>query len=167
MGRPRLSLATSADVALTAAADSEAFRRLLAIDSAKRKPEETATLLKWYRRMDPEWQKLNQAVQDSAKQAPKPNTVKALVSGEGLPPVRLHTQGEDFLPATHFLRRGDCDQKDAVAPQGFLQVLMPAADGEKRWHRDAPSGSMSSLRGSSFAEWLTDLDAALADCWRA
>jgi mono/diheme cytochrome c family protein len=159
MGRPRLSLATSADVDLTAAADGEAFRRLLALEPAKRKPEETALLLKWYRRTDSEWQKLNKAAQDSAKRAPKPNTVKALVSGEGLPPVRLHTQGDDFLPATHFLRRGDCDQKDAVAQQGFLQVLMPAADAEKRWHRDPPAGSKTSYRRTSFAEWLTDVDA--------
>ena len=47
-----------------------------------------------------------------------------VISTEGLPALRLHTQGGDFLPATHFLKRGDADQKEAVAPQGFLQVLM-------------------------------------------
>src|SRR5258708_37572693 len=138
MGRPRLSLTTSNDMELTAAPVAESFRRLLAIQAEKRKPEETAALLKWYRPLDTQWQALNKTVQDSLKQAPKPNTVKALVSGEGLPPVRLHTQGDDFLPATHFLRRGDCDQKDAVATQGFLQVLMPASDSERKWQRIAP-----------------------------
>ncbi|HEV8062011.1 MAG TPA: DUF1549 domain-containing protein, partial [Gemmataceae bacterium] len=52
--------------------------------------------------------------------------VKTLISTEGLPALRLHTQGGDFLPTTHFLRRGDADQKETVAPQGFLQVLMRA-----------------------------------------
>ena len=52
----------------------------------------------------------------TSPKAPKPNKVKALVSSEGLPPVRLHTQGDDFLKETHFLRRGDPAQKDGVAP---------------------------------------------------
>ena len=63
------------------------------------------------------------------------------MSGEGIPAVRLHTQGDDFLPQTHFLRRGDCEQKEAAAPQSFLQVLMPAADAAARWQQPAPAGS--------------------------
>ena len=43
------------------------------------------------------------------------NTVKAMICSEGLPAVRLHTQGGDFLPETHFLKRGDPNQKVAVA----------------------------------------------------
>ena len=49
--------------------------------------------------------------------------LKALISTEGLPAVRLHSQGDDFLKETHFLRRGDPNQKEAVAPAGFLQLL--------------------------------------------
>ena len=56
--------------------------------------------------------------------------MKALISSEGLPPIRLHTQGGDFLEETHFLHRGDPNQKDGVATPGFLQVLMRAAEGE-------------------------------------
>ena len=39
--------------------------------------------------------------------APQPTKVKAMIASEGLPAVRLHTQGEDCLPQTHCLRRGD------------------------------------------------------------
>ena len=59
---------------------------------------------------------------DHAQTAPKPNTVKALISSEGLPAIRLHTQGADFLEKTHFLKRGDPNQKQGEATPGFLQV---------------------------------------------
>src|SRR5213079_1398387 len=108
---------------------------------------------------DVQWQALNAKVQAHLKEMPKPNKVKALVSGEGLPPVRLHTQGDDFLPQTYFLRRGDVDQKDAVARQGFLQVLMPAPDASSKWQWPAPPGSKTSYRRTALAEWMTDTQA--------
>ena len=48
--------------------------------------------------------------------APKPKTIKSLVASEGLPPLRLFTQGDDFFKETYFLSRGDVNQKAAVAP---------------------------------------------------
>ena len=90
MGRPRLAIASSADAELRGAATSSALRRALETPSAKRKPDQVELLLKWYRSKDAEWQALNKKVQDHLQQKPKPNTVKALVSSEGLPPVRLH-----------------------------------------------------------------------------
>jgi hypothetical protein len=72
--------------------------------------------------------------------------------------VRLHTQGADFLEQTHFLRRGDPNQKEAVAAQGFLQVLMPAPEAAKRWQASPPAGWRTSYRRRSLAEWLTDPD---------
>lgn len=82
--------------------------------------------------------------------------VKTLISTEGLPALRLHTQGGDFLPATHFLRRGDADQKETVAPQGFLQVLMRAPP--QAWQSPAPAGCRTSYQRKALAEWLTDVD---------
>jgi hypothetical protein len=82
--------------------------------------------------------------------------VKTLISTEGLPALRLHTQGGDFLPTTHFLRRGDADQKEAVAPQGFLQVLMRAPP--TAWQSKPPAGSRTSGQRRALAEWLTDVD---------
>ncbi|HEV3146124.1 MAG TPA: DUF1553 domain-containing protein, partial [Gemmataceae bacterium] len=159
MGRPRLSLTTSEKpLDLNAPLMPEVAARALDIPSEKRTPEQVQALLVWYRQMDSEWQALNRKIEDHLKQMPKPHVIKALVSSEGLPPVRLHTQGDDFLPQTHFLRRGDTEQKEAVAPPGFLQVLMPGSIAEKRWHRPPPAGSKTSFRRTAFAEWLTDVD---------
>jgi hypothetical protein len=68
----------------------------------------------------------------------------------------LHSQGADFLKETHFLRRGDPAQKEGVATESFLQVLMPTADSQVKWIAAAPAGSRSSFRRAAFANWLTD-----------
>jgi cytochrome c553 len=128
----------------------------LKIPADKRTPEQTATVLAWYRNIDPEWRKLNQPVQEHLAKQPKP--VKALICSEGVPALRLHTQGTDFYPETYFLRRGDTNQKDGVAGQGFLQVLMPTADSAKKWQSAPPAGGHTSYRRHAFAEWLTDVE---------
>src|SRR5262249_19601187 len=156
MGRPRISFASDPSLSLTAPAVAESFKQALELPAEKRTAEQKKILLKWFAPLDPQWQALNAKVQAHLKLMPKPNKVKALVSSEGLPPVRLHTQGDDFLPQTHFLRRGDVDQKDAVAPQGFLQVLMPAPDAGAKWQRPVPPGRKTSFRRTALAEWLTD-----------
>jgi mono/diheme cytochrome c family protein len=84
--------------------------------------------------------------------------VKALICSEGLKPVRLHSQGADFLKETHFLKRGDPNQKDGVATQAFLQVLTRAAEGEKHWQVPPPPGWRTSYRRRALARWLTDVD---------
>ena len=68
----------------------------------------------------------------------------------------MHTQGADFFEQTYFLNRGDPNQKDGVATQGFLQVLMRTPDGEKRWHVAPPEGWRTSYRRRSLASWITD-----------
>src|SRR5262249_37781796 len=74
------------------------------------------------------------------------------------PPVRLHSQGADFLNETHFLRRGDPDQKQRVAPPGFLQVLMTTPEKEKHWPARPPSGWRTSYRRTALANWMTDAE---------
>src|SRR5204863_1115705 len=106
----------------------------------KRTPEQAALAVKWFGPQDPEFQKLTKAERDHAAKAPKPNVVKALVSSEGLPPIRLHSQGADFLNETHFLRRGDPAQKEGVAPVGFIHVLMPNAEAQPKWLKPDRAG---------------------------
>jgi mono/diheme cytochrome c family protein len=157
MGRPRLSLTSSKQTLdLKGTGVSENFRKALATPADKRTPEQVALLWRWYRPLDAEWVKLNDQVQKHLAKNPKPATVKALISSEGLPAVRLHTQGEDFLKETHFLRRGDPGQKEGVAPAGYLQSL--TAGDAARWKIDAPQGSRLSYRRKAFAEWITDVD---------
>jgi mono/diheme cytochrome c family protein len=82
--------------------------------------------------------------------------MKALIASEGLPAVRLHTQGDDFFKQTFFLRRGDVNQKQGEAPLGYLQVLMRSPDREKHWPAEPPKGSRTSYRRTALADWLTD-----------
>ncbi len=93
-----------------------------------------------------------------ARLAPRPKLTKVLVAGEGLPPLRLHSQGADFFEKTYLLKRGDLAQKQGEARAGFLQVLTSAAEGEARWAQPAPTGSRTSHRRAALARWLTDVD---------
>jgi len=112
----------------------------------------------WYRTKDADWQKLTKAVDDFAAKEPKPKLVKALIASEGVPAVRLHTQGADFYDPVHVLKRGDLNQKVSVASIGFPQVLMKSNDAEKHWLTKAPEGSKTSYRRKSLAEWITDTE---------
>jgi hypothetical protein len=111
----------------------------------------------WDLTRDADWQRLHRKVADHRKGEPRPNTVKALIASEGVPAVRLHTQGVDFFDKTYFLKRGDVEQKDGEAKQGFLQVLTRGAD-EKTWQTPPPPGWRTSYRRRALAEWITDVD---------
>jgi len=119
--------------------------------------EDRVALMKWYATTDAQWQALNKPVQDHlAKEPKKP---KVLISSEGVPAVRTHTQGGDFLECTNFLRRGDPNRKEGVATQSFLAVLMRAPEQEKHWQVAPPPGWRTSYQRRSFANWITDPDA--------
>ncbi len=116
-----------------------------------------AALAKWYATIDPQWQAVNQPVQDQLAKEPK--TPKVLICSEGVTAVRTHTQGGDFLEATHFLHRGDPNRKDWTASQSFLSVLMRAPERERRWQEAPPTGARTSYQRRAFANWLIDVDA--------
>jgi mono/diheme cytochrome c family protein len=154
IGRPRIALTNSPDpLPLATPGVPEAAQKALETPPEKRTAEQKALLLARYKVLDPGWQRLDKRVKDHLAAAPKPNLVKALISSEGVPPVRLHTQGEDVFKETYFLRRGDPSQKEAIAPAGYLQVLYSGPD---RWKKEPPTGSKLSYRRSAFAAWLTD-----------
>jgi mono/diheme cytochrome c family protein len=156
IGRVRLALSTAPRGAdLKADAIGQTVVAALATPRNGRTPEQSAALLKWYRTTDAEWIKLNKQVTDHSQKAPKPNLVKVLASSEGLPAVRLHSQGADFLNETHFLRRGDPEQKEGVAPAGLLQVLTSPGQ-ESRWLVAPPQGWRTSYRRTALANWMTD-----------
>jgi hypothetical protein len=120
--------------------------------------KDRTALLAWYRTLDPEWQRLNGLVQSHLTKAPPVPNQKVLICSEGVPAVRTHTQGGDFLEQTYFLKRGDPNNKDGVATQSFLQVLMRTPDGEKRWQAAPPKDWRTSYRRRSLANWITDTD---------
>ncbi len=157
IGRLRISLSTAKPpVAIREAGLPDRIAAILRRPAEKRTAEETAALLTWYGPLDPDWQRLNRAAQVHLAKAPKPKTIKSLVASEGLPPIRLHTQGDDFFKETYFLRRGDVNQKVAVAPLGVLQVLDTAPNAERHWETAPPPGCRTSYRRRALAEWITD-----------
>jgi hypothetical protein len=121
------------------------------------KPPQTAALTHWYCRADADWQKLLQAERDHARNEPRAQYVKALVCSEGLPAIRLHTQGPDFYDKTYYLKRGDLNQKQDEAKPGFLQVVTRAD--ESRWIQPAPANARTPMHRAALARWITDADA--------
>ncbi len=163
LGRLRLSLSLAAKpVAL--AGEQVALKEVLAVNEAlaaaadERTDQQRDLLFEWYRRHDPDWQQLDAAVQAHTAEAPQPELTKVLIASEGLPPLRLRTQGADFFEETFYLKRGDLQQKLGPAEPGFLQVLTTVPGETARWHLDPPEGWHTSYRRRALAEWITDTD---------
>ncbi len=162
-GRFRASVGTSAaapaELPSFAVADDYAEAvHALGLPSGERTPAHSLALLKTFKALDEGWLKLANAVELHARTAPRPAVQKALVCSEGLPAIRLHTQGPDFYEETYQLRRGDLAQKQEVATPGFLQVLMRAgANAPARAGKPAPPASASSQR-AALADWITDVE---------
>jgi hypothetical protein len=161
IGRPRLSL-SSADRPASLDGESlpaDVFSFLSATPGANGPGKaQRAELLTWFRGIDAEWRVLNEKVEQHRRAGPRKTSTKVLFASEGLPALRLHTQGGDFLDQTHFLKRGDPNQKDGVAVQGFLQVLTRSPDAEKHWQVSPPSGCRTSYRRRALAAWITDTE---------
>lgn len=108
------------------------------------------------RKIDVEWKRLSTELSALEAQKPVQPKIKALVSSEGLPAVRLHTQGGDFLEQTHFLKRGDPNQKGNVASPSFLEILTNHHDSASHWIKPAPPKSRTPFLRKALAEWITD-----------
>jgi hypothetical protein len=155
IGRPRISITgREGGLPLDLEAEPAAMAKLRAgnpVDEADR-----YALFAWYKGTDEKQQALAEAVSEHGSKRPAAEKVTILVSSEGLPAVRLHTQGGDFLEETHFLKRGDLSQKAEVMSPGFLQVLSGKEASE--WLQPAPEGASTPHHRANLARWLTDLD---------
>lgn len=163
LGRLRVAICTS-DESLAPLAEHAAHdvvvdaQRILKTSQDRWSAADRTVLLKWYASVDPKVLELQKAIDAHQEDAPRPNLTRALVTSEGLPPLRLHTQGADFFEKTYFLKRGDLSQKQGEAAPGFLRVLVRADEGESRWKTPAPKGWRTSYRRTALATWLTDVD---------
>jgi len=162
LGRFRLALTTAeTPLAPDGEASPQNAAEILALAASPMNAEAInaearGRMLALYQQIDPRCVELASAVAEHTAHAPKPKLTKVLITSEGLPAVRLHTQGEDFLKDTHHLERGDPNRKKEVATQSFLQVLMTAPEAEKMWQTAPPEGWRTSYRRRALAEWATD-----------
>ncbi|MFM7321031.1 MAG: DUF1553 domain-containing protein, partial [Armatimonadota bacterium] len=138
IGRPRISLAGVADAPLRAEA---------AFDGPEGR-------LDWFKVHDPQWKALDDAVARHDAARPKPTLQRGMICSEGVPAIRTHTQGGDFLEQTHFLKRGDPNKKGEVATPGFLGVLARAPEG--RWPAVPAVGGRTSGQRRALAAWIVD-----------
>ncbi len=164
MGRFRLSVSGSADppVVVDDGRSEALSKALAALESGALKPAHRETLFSIFASQDPGWKKLDQAVQSSLAQKPQPNKVKVQVSSEGFAPTKHHADGRGFphfYPETHFLGRGDPNQKKGIAKSGFLQVLMQSGKTSAHWQQTPPPNwTRTSYRRTGMANWITDTE---------
>ena len=163
IGRPRLAVSSAspppAPLAPSVRQGDVEARAVLDAASGGLAAAARDALRRHYRGLDPEWRRVDGAVAAHAAREPKPALVPTLLATEGVGAVRLHTQGEDFLPETHFLVRGDPSQKREAVEPGFLGILSRAPEGENRWRLAPPPGATTSYRRRALAAWITDVDA--------
>ncbi|WP_373652508.1 PSD1 and planctomycete cytochrome C domain-containing protein [Schlesneria sp. DSM 10557] len=161
IGRPRLSVSTETDPPATVGgALNESIVTLITRPFADLTSEQRTQVLDWFKARDPGWVEVDKRRAEHAALAPKPNLQKVLVASEGLPAVTLNTQADaEFLPETHFLRRGEPNNKESVATQGFLQVLMANPNTPQQFQSTAPAGWRTSYQRRSLTNWLFDREA--------
>ncbi len=162
-GRTRLSITTAprparVEIGGDLVAVQEALVAIENMPIADASEIQRKLLLDWYKPRDDVRKNLSEAVDKHAATKPKPTLVKMLICSEGVPAVRLHTQGPDFYEKTYILKRGDPNQKSTEAEQRFLTVLMKHPDGPKHWLVTAPAGATTSFRRAAMANWITDIE---------
>ena len=180
LGRPRLSV-TSADPRNVAFNDGESgipgdIATTLAElkNKAPVRDDARRQALEWFAATLPEHQKLKTAVEKlRAAGPPSGKMTKVMVCSEGVPKMKHHADGRGFphfYPKSYYLKRGDANQKQGEAPPAYLQVLMRgdrAGDDVElidplklasSWKVEPPSGSKTSYRRRSLANWITDTD---------
>lgn len=161
IGRPRLSISRDPDVAPSVGgAWDESILAVLMKPADQLTDNDRQKAYAWYKPQDAGWKQLDEQRAAHTAQSPKPALQKVLVATEGLPPVKLHTQAEsEFLNETHFLRRGETNQKEAIATQSFLQVLMSNPDAPQLFQTQPPTGWRTTYQRTSLTNWLLDREA--------
>ncbi len=156
IGRPRVSVTGDTKAPATAGEGiPPAVRAALSV-KGEFSEKEAAVVLAWYRTQDAAWRKQNDGLEALKRKGPDVGKVKAMICSEGVPAVRLHTQGGDYLEQTHYLLRGDSNQKDGVATQAFPEVLVRRPEAVKKW-RPVPTSRTPGTR-RAMADWLVDVE---------
>ena len=167
IGRPRLSLSNDkVPVAIEGNRINQHVADALSVLKNGGKPSDlnetqSQSLKRWFFEQDAKWKSLYAAVNAHANKEPQPKLTKVMVTSEGFKPIPNHGDGRGFphfYKQTYFLRRGDANQKEREASQGFLQVLMRSDQKEKRWQTAPPTDWRTTYRRRSLANWITDTE---------
>ena len=162
LGRFRISISekTAPPVEVGGGKNLQIEKALKALLTGSFTEEHRKALLELFRQSDPHWNQLNDAVSKSLTSKPKASNAKVQVTSEGFSPTKHHADGRGFphfYPQTHFLSRGDPNQKKGVAQPSYLQVLMRNGKGEDHWNEEPPDDwTRTSYRRRSLANWITD-----------
>ena len=164
LGRFRVSVSSDPDPKVAVGdGQSESLRSAIAaLESGQLQQQHRDTLFPLFAKNDPTWIKLSDATQTSLSKKPRPSKAKVQVSSEGFPPTKHHADGRGFphfYSETHFLNRGDPNQKKGVASSGFLQVLMRGGKASDHWQQAPPADwTRTSYRRTGMADWITDAE---------
>ncbi len=160
IGRPRFSLMSDAEPVLAggvlAANVAAAMQKARTSGGATLSAPERKSLFDWWMQRDAGWQAAHKKLADHLAKEPVSKTT-VMICGEGNKPIVMHSQGAPFFDETYFLKRGNSELKDGVAPQGFMQALMRQPD-EKKWQWQPPKDAKYSGRRRVFSNWITDVD---------
>lgn len=164
LGRFRISTSAQASPPVKAGGGKNPAleQALTALQTGPLNEKHRAPLFELFTQNDARWQALNDALQKSLAARPKPVMTTVQVTSEGFPPTKHHADGRGFphfYSETHFLGRGDPNQKKGVASPGYLQVLMRNGKDAEHWQEEPPADwTRTSYRRRSLAHWITDTE---------
>ena len=114
-----------------------------------------------YLQLDEGWASLSARINTLEANRPQAKKEKVMVCSEGFKPMRHHTNSgkvPDFYKESYYLIRGDPAQKDGLAPQGFLQVLIRKDAKVEHWKVASETGARTSMKRLAVANWIADVD---------
>ena len=126
----------------------EKINTILALAKEARNETQTLEVLKWYAPRDPDWSKLNHAVDEHAKKAPKPALINIYAARKG---GATYNFGADTRKV-YFLERGESNSKNELATPAFLRVLQAEDTTEDYWLKETESRPPR----VALAHWMTD-----------
>ncbi|MFP6886179.1 MAG: DUF1549 and DUF1553 domain-containing protein, partial [Opitutales bacterium] len=109
--------------------------------------KEAKKAIDWYKTIDPQWLKLNKALEDHKSKTPKPDLTMIYAAKKR---GSTYNFGGDTYKV-YYLNRGNPDQKGDPSAPGFLPVLMRPETNSTKW-LDEPTKARVAL-----ADWLTDV----------
>ena len=126
----------------------EKINTILALAKEARSETQTLEVLKWYAPRDPDWSKLNDAVDEHAKKAPKPALINIYAARKG---GATYNFGADTRKV-YFLERGESNSKNGLATPAFLRVLQSEDATEDYWLKETEARPPR----VALAHWITD-----------